>query len=196
MRTLLVRAPRQARSRESYRRMLDAAQIVTLEAAPGGFIPRLGGAPVDDELTSAAVTAAVSRVAQMPAVRAWVNAKLREVATNRNVVVDGRDMGSTVFPDAKLKVYLDADPWERAKRRLTQRLNRLPTDREIADETDRLVHRDALDATQSQQARDAVLIDTTYLTQQEQVERIVALARAVTQRGAGTSLVENEGERE
>jgi cytidylate kinase len=89
-------------------------------------------------------------------------------------------MGTAVFPDADVKVYLVADPWERAKRRLVQHLKRLPTDAEIAAETDRLVHRDAADATQSVQARDAVLIDTTHLMQSEQVARIVALAKAAT----------------
>ena len=79
---------------------------------------------------------------------------------------------------------LVADPWERGRRRLVQRLSRHPTDEEIAEETERLVKRDSLDATQTVQAKDAVQIDTTFLTQQEQVERIAALARAVIQRGA------------
>ena len=82
-------------------------------------------------------------------------------------------------PEADLKVFLVADPWERARRRLIQRLGRAPADVEIAAETERLVQRDARDATQTVQAKDAVLIDTTYLTQEEQVERIVALVRAL-----------------
>ena len=94
------------------------------------------------------------------------------------MVVDGRDMGTAVFPHARVKVFLVADSWERAKRRLVQRLERVPTDAEIADEVDALVQRDAKDEAQTRQAADAVLIDTTYLTQEEQVERIVAIARA------------------
>jgi cytidylate kinase len=93
--------------------------------------------------------------------------------------VDGRDIGSVVFPDAQLKIFLIADPWERARRRLHQRTGCAPTHEQIAEETRRLVERDARDATNTLQARDAVLIDTTYLAQQEQVERIVALARKV-----------------
>jgi cytidylate kinase len=92
-----------------------------------------------------------------------------------------------VFPDANLKIFLVADPWERARRRLIQRLGRRPNDEEIAEETDLLVHRDAKDSTQTVQATDAVLIDTTYLTQEDQVERIVALAGAVTHRPSDTS---------
>ena len=97
-----------------------------------------------------------------------------------------RDMGTAVFPDAPLKIFLVADPWERARRRLTQRLGRRPTDEEVAEETDVLVQRDAKDATQTVQAKDAVLLDTTYLTQPEQVERIVALAYAVSHRPTDT----------
>ena len=81
-----------------------------------------------------------------------------------------------------LKIFLIADPWERARRRLTQRFDRRATDDEIAEEVDALVQRDAKDATQTVQAKDAVVLDTTYLTQVEQVERIVALAHAVSHR--------------
>jgi cytidylate kinase len=87
-------------------------------------------------------------------------------------------MGTAVFPRARVKIFLVADSWERAKRRLMQRLERLPTDAEVAEETDALAQRDAKDEAQTQRAPDAVLIDTTYLTQAEQVERIVALARS------------------
>jgi cytidylate kinase len=115
----------------------------------------------------------------MPRVREWVNARVRDAAGERDVVVDGRDIGTTVFPDADVKIYLVADPWERARRRLIQRLQRAPNDKEIAEETERLVQRDARDAAQSVPAAHAVLIDTTYLTQEEQVERIVAFVKVV-----------------
>jgi cytidylate kinase len=162
------------------RLVLDAASEITLEPSAEGtsMTPRLGGADLDEEIRSSVVNAAVPRVARMQAVRSWVNAKVQHVALTHDIVVDGRDMGTAVFPEAEVKVYLVADPWERAKRRLVQHLKRLPTDAEIAAETDRLVHRDAADATQSVQARDAVLIDTTHLLQEEQVARIVALAKA------------------
>src|SRR5687768_2230650 len=83
-----------------------------------------------------------AHLSQRQAYRSWVNDSIRQVATERNLVVDGRDMGTAVFPDADVKIYLVADPWEHAKRRLVQHLKRLPTDDEIAAETDRLVHRD------------------------------------------------------
>jgi cytidylate kinase len=142
----------------------------------------IGDQPADEELRGLDVTRHVSRVASMPRVRAWVNDRVREAARDNDVVVDGRDMGTAVFPEATLKVFLVADPWERARRRLVQQLGRSPGDDEIAEETDRIVQRDARDATQTVQAKDAVLIDTTFLTQEDQVERIVALVKAVTQR--------------
>jgi len=156
------------------------------------FAPLVDGELIDEELRGIEVTKCVSRVASMARVREWVNDQVRLAAQDNDVVVDGRDIGTVVFPDADLKVFLVADPWERARRRLIQRLERAPSDEEIAEETDRLVHRDAKDATQTVQAKDAVLLDTTRLTQEDQVERIVALARAVTQRARPTSDVDVE----
>ena len=170
--------------------VLDAAESVTFVARNGAFVPLIAGQARESELRGADVTRAVSRVAQMPAVRAWVNEHVRRTAESHDVVVDGRDIGTIVFPDADLKVFLVADPWERARRRLIQRFGRHPTDDEIAEETGHIVHRDARDATQTVQAGDAVLIDTTYLTQEDQVERIVALAKAVTHRPDVTSDVD------
>ena len=141
-------------------------------------LPLVDGEVVDEALRDSPVTRQVSRVARMAPIRQWVNAQVRQAATASEVVVDGRDIGTAVFPEASLKVFLIADPWERARRRLIQRLGRRPTDPEIAEETEALVARDAQDATQSAPARDAITIDTTALTQEEQVDRIVALARA------------------
>ena len=164
---------------------------ISLRAERTAFTALIDAVPVEEEIRSGLVTAHVSVVAQVPEARRWVNERVREAAQSHDVVVDGRDMGTAVFPDAPLKVFLVADPWERARRRLTQRLSRRPTDEEIAAETDLIVQRDAKDATQTVQAKDAVLLDTTFLTQAEQVERIAALARAVTHRPAGTSQVDD-----
>jgi cytidylate kinase len=163
--------------------VLAAAADVRLVPNSTSFVAAIGGDAIDAEIRDAGVTQHVSLVARMPRVRAWVNDVVRQTARDGDVVVDGRDIGTVVFPDADLKVFLVADPWERARRRLTQRLERAPTDDEIAEETERLVQRDSRDATQTVQASDAVLIDTTYLTQEEQVERIVTLARVVLKRG-------------
>jgi cytidylate kinase len=170
--------------------VLAAAKRVSLAVRGDVFTPLIEGEPCHEALRGVEVTRHVSRVAQMPRVRAWVNAQVQATSSTRSIVVDGRDMGTVVFPNADLKVFLVADPWERARRRLIQRLKRGPTPEEIAEETDLIVHRDAKDATQTVQATDAVLIDTTFLTQADQVERIVALAKAVTHRPVDTSAVD------
>ena len=162
--------------------VLAQASRVSLRPEQHSFVALVDGEPADDEIRGTAVTTLVSRVAVMATVRDWVNDQVRRAARSHDVVVDGRDMGTAVFPDAPLKIFLVADPWERARRRLTQRMGRRPSDEEVAEETDVLVQRDSRDATQTVQAKDAVLLDTTYLTQPEQVERIVALAYAVSHR--------------
>ncbi len=157
--------------------------VVSVVARATTFAPVLAGREAEDEIRGPSVTRSVSRVAQMPGIRHWVNQTVRALANDHDLVVDGRDIGTVVFPEATLKVFLVADPWERARRRLNERLGRPPSDAEIAEETDRLVHRDAQDATQTTQAPDAILIDTTSLTQDEQVARIVALLEAAVARG-------------
>ncbi len=156
--------------------VLDAARPVGLRAARTSFYPVLEGRAIEDEIRGSKVTDNVSRVAQMPRVREWVNERVRDAAKSRDVVVDGRDMGTVVFPDADLKIFLVADSRERAARRLRQRGT--PTSQQmLADETIRITERDARDAGQTVPAADSVVIDTTGLTQQEQVEQIVTLSR-------------------
>ena len=120
---LMLGAPAEAWTEED---VCTAAERVTFAAADGTFVPMVDGGSIEEELRGGEVTRHVSRVARMPRVREWVNAKVRETAASRDVVVDGRDMGTVVFPDANLKVFLVADPWERARRRLIQRLGRHP----------------------------------------------------------------------
>jgi cytidylate kinase len=156
--------------------VLHAAKPVELRAARTSFYAVLDGRSIEEEIRGPEVTRHVSRVAQMPRVREWVNEKVRETANSKNVVVDGRDMGTVVFPDADLKIFLVADSRERALRRLRQRGT--PTSEKLLDdETIRIRERDARDAKQTVAAGDAVVIDTTALTQDEQVAQIVALSK-------------------
>ncbi|HEV2017914.1 MAG TPA: (d)CMP kinase [Gemmatimonadaceae bacterium] len=167
-------------SRWTEEAVLDAAKPVELRAARTSFYPGLDGRSIEEEIRGPDVTRHVSRVAQMPRVREWVNEKVREAANSRNVVVDGRDMGTVVFPDADLKIFLVADSRERALRRLRQRGT--PTSEQLLDdETIRIRERDARDAKQTVAAQDAVTIDTTALTQDEQVAQIVALSKERSQ---------------
>lgn len=157
--------------------VLDAARAVTLSPVENSFVPLIKGRPADEEMRGDAVTHRVSLVAKMPRVREWVNAQVRNAGRDYDVVVDGRDIGTVVFPDARLKIFLVADAEERARRRLLERTGREPTEQEILDETARILLRDELDAAQSVRAPDSVVIDTTPLTQDEQVAKIVELTR-------------------
>ncbi|MBL8958351.1 MAG: (d)CMP kinase [Gemmatimonadetes bacterium] len=164
--------------------IVQAARRIRLEPQDTSFVPLLDGEDLSDEIRGSAVTGVVPRVAQMDLVRRWVNEQVRDVGRRYDVVVDGRDMGTAVFPAAQVKIFLVADPSERARRRLIQRLSRRPSDDEIAAEVGLLVSRDQADALQTVAADDSVRIDTTTLTQADQVEQIVGLVRART--GSGT----------
>ncbi|HSR40608.1 MAG TPA: (d)CMP kinase, partial [Longimicrobiales bacterium] len=94
---------------------------IGLEAGEDGFVPLLGGEPIpDDRLRTGRVTSRVSQLASVPAVRRRLLELQREAGAQGGVVADGRDMGTVVFPGAEVKVFLTADPEERARRRLAQ----------------------------------------------------------------------------
>ncbi|MGH7534662.1 MAG: (d)CMP kinase, partial [Gemmatimonadales bacterium] len=104
--------------------ILRAAEDRGLMLQPDGvgFTAYLEGEPVDREIRGGEVTAQVSEVSAVPVIREWINTRLRAmVRAGRDVVVDGRDIGTVVFPDADLKIYLTATPEARAGRRITQR---------------------------------------------------------------------------
>jgi cytidylate kinase len=141
----------------------------------------LDGKPAEDRIRSAAVTAAVSAVSAMPPLREWVNRRQREVAeAGQGVVVDGRDIGTVVFPAAPLKIFLTASPETRAMRRLLQRGEGFDSG-QLATETARLAARDEADSGRAvaplRQAADALPLDGTGLTFEQQVEWIVERAR-------------------
>jgi cytidylate kinase len=146
------------------------------------FRPEVAGVDVEREIRSDRVTAHVSRIAAIPEVREWVNARQREaVAGHRvGVVVDGRDIGTVVFPDAPLKIFLTATAEERARRRLQQR-GQSPDAGQRAREGQALEARDRADSTRPvaplKPADDAVMLDSTQLSLEEQVQRVAALAR-------------------
>jgi len=146
------------------------------------FRSEVAGVDVEDAIRSERVTRHVSAVAAIPEVRAWVNARQREAAAGHpsGVVVDGRDIGTVVFPDAPLKIFLTATPDERARRRLSQRGRSVAAD-EVQRESQALAARDEADATRPvaplKPAPDAVLLDSTALTLEEQVRQVVELAR-------------------
>src|SRR5205823_14527678 len=96
---------------------------VRLVLVDDAFRPEVAGVDVAQAIRSERVTERVSEIAAIPEVRHWVNVQQREAVQDhpRGVVVDGRDIGTVVFPDAPLKVFLTASPEERARRRLAER---------------------------------------------------------------------------
>ncbi|HJQ66842.1 MAG TPA: (d)CMP kinase [Gemmatimonadales bacterium] len=155
---------------------------VRLVLVANSYRPEVAGVDVETEIRSDRVTAHVSAVAAIAEIRRWVNARQREAvqAHPSGVVVDGRDIGTVVFPDAPLKIFLTATPHERARRRLTQRGHGLD-DAQLDQESRALQARDEADASRPvaplRAAADAVFLDSTQLSLAEQVDHVVALAR-------------------
>lgn len=143
------------------------------------FVVTHHGQSIESAIRSAPVTAHVSAVSAMPAVRDWVNQRLRESLAETGGVMDGRDIGTVVFPAADLKVFLTATPEARARRRLRQ-AGQDPLPEDVMSEAERLATRDHFDSTREvaplRQAPDARLLDTTELTFDEQVEQILQWA--------------------
>ncbi|HEV8266386.1 MAG TPA: (d)CMP kinase [Gemmatimonadales bacterium] len=152
------------------------------------FRPEVAGVDVEAAIRSDRVTRHVSAVAAMPEVRTWVNAQQRRAAADHRagggggggIVVDGRDIGTVVFPEAPLKIFLTAAPDERARRRLSQRGDAADAD-QVQRESQTLAARDHADSTRAvaplRPAADAVLLDSTALTLEQQVARVAELAR-------------------
>jgi cytidylate kinase len=148
------------------------------------FVPLLDGAPAEHLIRTPEVTAAVSAVSAVPEVRDWANARMRALAeAGVPIVVDGRDIGSVVFPEARLKVFLYAKSVIRAMRRLAQQGGKEPSDEEILAEAERLKARDEADRSRPVAPLtipdDAVELDSGRMTFDEQVDGIARLARAV-----------------
>lgn len=157
------------------------AQTAQIEFLSDGQAPDarvrvlLEGRDVTEAIRAPAVSEAASRVAVDPGVRAALVAKQRELLARGDWVAEGRDIGTVVAPDAALKVYLTADPAERARRRAVElgaEQGTVLAEQSLRDERDSQRAHSPLRA-----AEDAVEIDTTGLSVEQVVERIVRLAR-------------------
>ena len=150
-----------------------AIEISTDPRQPG---ITLDGEPVDAEIRSARVTAAVSAVSAVPEVRSQLVAIQRALAAPGGVVMEGRDIGSVVWPQARLKVYLTASAAARARRRAGE----LGPDADIDAVATDIARRDRLDSTRAasplRRADDALELDTTDLDVDTVVDRLAELA--------------------
>lgn len=142
----------------------------------------LNGLNVEKEIRGMEVSERVSEVSTLPRVRSCMVELQRKMGKKKGVVMDGRDIGTTVFPDAELKIFMTADFTERAARRQRELLDKKQL---VALEAVRenLAKRDHIDTTRAEsplrKAEDAFVIDTTHTTMHEQVTMIVTMAREI-----------------
>ena len=160
-------------------KMAQQSQI-QLQPTLGGNRVLLDGRDVTQRVREIDVTEGASRVSVHPKVREWMVARQRELGAGGGVVMEGRDIGTKVFPDADVKVFLDADPVVREQRRLDQLTAKGAVVRASAAEVaDELRERDRRDRTRVasplEPAPDAVVIDSTDLSEDEVLEKIETL---------------------
>ena len=157
-----------------------AALAVHLGLAFEGGEVFLDGQPVGDAIRTEEAGRAASRIASLPFLRAALLARQRAFRQAPGLVTDGRDMGSVVFPDATVKVFLTATAEERAQRRYKQLIEK-GFAANLASLVEDLRERDARDASRSsaplRQAPDAYLLDTTRLSIQQAVDQVLAWYR-------------------
>ena len=165
----------------------DAAAVaalaarLTLDLRPNGAVI-VNGEDVTSALRTQEVGAAASRVSVHPSVRRHMVARQREMGRAGGVVMDGRDIGTAVFPDAEVKFYVDAHPRQRALRRQEELAQRgLPSDLDTIEREIRA--RDHADSTRAEspltRAPDAIHLDTTELGLEEVVRRMLAAVEAL-----------------
>lgn len=140
----------------------------------------LNGRDVEQEIRQMAVSNYVSEVAAVPEVRRAMVRQQQQMGEERGIVMDGRDIGTVVFPKAELKIFLTADPEIRARRRYDE-LAQKGQEATLEAVKANLTHRDHIDSTREdsplRQAADAVIIDNTLLNREEQLQRAIFLAR-------------------
>jgi cytidylate kinase len=150
---------------------------IQLEPTVGGNRTLLDGRDVSSRIRERDVTEAASRVSVHPAVRAWMVARQREMGAGGGVVMEGRDIGTKVFPDADLKIFLDADPVVREQRRMEQQKIKGEVAASVAADLRERDHRDRTRKTSPlQAAADAIVIDSTNLGEDEVLARVEELA--------------------
>jgi cytidylate kinase len=169
-------------------RMEQLALASEIALSPGRI--SLNGEDVTEAIRTPEVSSGASKIAVIPGVRRAMVAKQREIGERTSVVMEGRDIGTVVFPDAAVKIFLDADPAERVRRRLAEERAKggAPSEDQVAAQ---MKERDQRDSTRRDaplsQAPDAVYLDSTPMSIEEVEEAILKLVRARVSNGhAGT----------
>lgn len=163
---------------DSYR-MEQLAIAANIELSPGRI--QLNGEDVTEAIRTPEVSSGASKVAVIPGVRRAMVAKQRAMGERASVVMEGRDIGTVVFPDANVKIFLDADPGERVRRRLreSQAKGESVSEGMVAAQ---MKERDQRDSTRADaplaQAPDATYLDSTAMTLDEAEEAILKIVRS------------------
>jgi len=148
-------------------------QRIQIDMPPGRVL--LNGTDVAVAIRTPVVSAAASRLAVVPAVRKFLAGRQRAIAVSRNMVCEGRDQGTAVFPDAACKFFLQADRNERARRRwheLRQRGQEIDLESVLAEQEARDLRDAGRDLAPMVPADDAIVIDTTNMTVDEVIDRL------------------------
>ncbi len=142
----------------------------------------VNGSDVSDKIRTPEVSMAASKVSAIPAVRAFLFDLQKKIARENDIIMDGRDIGTVVLPDADLKIFLTASPEARADRRYAELKDKPDApayEQVLAD----IIKRDHDDSTRAiaplKQADDAVLCDTTELSLEESVQTIIGMIRGI-----------------
>jgi cytidylate kinase len=154
-------------------RLVEWLKSIRLEAPPG--IVKLDGSDISGFIRTPEITAVASRVAVLPSVRAFLGRLQRQSAEGRDIVCEGRDQGTVVFPDSGCKFFLIADPRERARRRhqeLVARGRDVTYEKVLADQEERDRRDAGRDLAPMVPAADAIVLDTTHLTLDDVVARM------------------------
>ena len=170
-------------------RMTQLAENAKIAFAPGSTSVLLNGEDVSSAILDPAISEAASKVSAIPGVRRAMVEEQRRIAEGMPVVMEGRDIGTIVFPDAAIKIFLDADVQVRAERR-TKELEQREVAADLDEIATKIAERDLRDATRVEspmvQAPDAVYVDSSGLAPDEVDEAILRIVRQRLSNGKET----------
>jgi cytidylate kinase len=146
----------------------------------GGNAVYLDGVRLGEEIRTSSASHYASQVSKVPEVRAFLLETQRNIAKANNVIMDGRDIGTVILPDAQVKLYMEASPQQRAKRRLLELLakgEQITEEQVLADILRRDANDSGRDIAPAKPAEDAIFLDNSLLTPAETVEAALAIIR-------------------
>jgi len=168
---------------EDEQQIQDALQLITIQFEKNKVEKRqhtfLNGVNVEEEIRSLRVSNFVSEVSTIAYVRSFLVKQQREMGLNKGIVMDGRDIGTVVFPDAELKLFITAKPQIRAERRFYE-MKEMGIATSLEEIKQNLMHRDTIDSNRAvsplKKANDSIVIDNSALTMEDQLQQALNLA--------------------